>query len=596
MPQVSSDKSGQELLYPPRWGHAPSFPQIIPCRNPGKCVKCHDDEHMMDPSHAVSCIRCHKGNPESDEELAAHEGLISDPGNLKTVDTTCGKCHPDEAHRVKLSAMALAPRMINHTRFAFGAQKTPDPLHGTVDAATIKQIPDYSDSSNLGDDLLRRSCLRCHLHTRGSSRPGEHRGTGCSACHVPYPNSEDGKPRRHVIVRSTGVNACLKCHNANHVGADYAGLFEKDFERGFRSPFVRGHQAPTIYGAEQHRLLPDVHFRAGMECMDCHTIDEVHGTGKPAESPQNGVTISCRGCHVDANHPAVMKQEDGTLMLLRGKGRRIPVWKPDLIPHQITEHREKLRCSACHGAWSFQDYGLHLMLEERADYWKWSKTSAQNDPQVQELLRRNVGTYAELVPPQSGPLPDKPSDKWTLPVSLDWLTGEMRPGIWFRGFTARRWAGPPLGRDHTGRISVMRPMHQYVVSHVDKDDYLLVDREIPRTGAGHPALIFNPYVPHTITRAARNCHECHGNPKAIGLGEGQFRIKDQQFLPIWKPERKIPGHTVRWEALVDEKGKQLQFSSHPGAGPLDARTIKRLLNPSMRHRALWHKYLKSTAP
>ena len=44
-----------------------------------------------------------------------------------------------------------------------------------------------------------------------------------------------------------------------------------------------------------------------------------------------------------------------------------------------------------------QDYGLHLMLEERADYWKWSPTAAQNDPQVQELLHRNIGTEAELV-------------------------------------------------------------------------------------------------------------------------------------------------------------------------------------------------------
>ncbi len=550
----------------------------------------------MDPSHAVACVRCHRGKPDSDDEKTAHEGLIADPGDLTIVEETCGKCHPDEVRRVKVSAMALAPRMINHTRFAFGGQQTPEPVYGTVACPPIKQIPTFADSSNLGDDLLRRSCLRCHLYTKGSSRPGEHRGVGCSACHVPYPNSDDGKPGRHLILRSTGVNACLKCHNANHVGADYVGLFEKDFERGFRSPFVKGHQAPTIYGAEQHRLVSDVHFRAGMECMDCHTIDEVHGTGNLPDSPQNRVTVSCRSCHVDSNHPAVLKQENGQLMLLRGKGRVIPAWKPDVTPHQVPDHVKKLRCSACHAAWSFQDYGLHLMLEEWADYWKWSKTAGQNDPQVQELLRRNVGTYAELVPPKSGPVPDKPADQWELPVSHDWLTGEIQPGIWFRGLTARRWASPPLGRDHTGAVSIMRPMHQYVVSHVDKDDNLLVDRQIPRTGAGHPALIFNPYVPHTIAAAGRSCHECHGNPKAIGLGEGQFRIKDQRFFPIWKPENQIPGHTFRWEALVDEKGTPLQFSSHPGAGPLAPETVKKLLSPSLRHRLLWHKYLNRPSP
>ena len=85
--------------------------------------------------------------------------------------------------------MALAPRMINHTRFAFGGQKSPDPTHATMDVDGLKQVPHPADSANLGDDLLRRSCLRCHLHTKGSERWGEHRGLGCSACHVAYPNT-----------------------------------------------------------------------------------------------------------------------------------------------------------------------------------------------------------------------------------------------------------------------------------------------------------------------------------------------------------------------------------------------------------------------
>ena len=587
--------SAAEPSYPAWWGAAPETPQVVPCRTAGKCVECHESTASMDPSHAIACVQCHKGNPGTDDKAEAHKGLIPDPGDLRTVETTCGKCHPEEVRRVKTSPMALAPRMINHTRFSFGAQPTSESRYAAVAAEDLLQVPDPASSGNLGDDLLRRSCLRCHLYTNGSTRWGEHRGQGCSACHVLRPNSADGKPATHAVTRNGGITACLKCHNANHVGCDFVGLFEQDANRGFRSPVVNGKQAPRIYGSEQHRLSPDLHFKAGMQCMDCHSLDEVHGTGKVSRSPAAKVTISCEGCHVRGDHPAILKNSDGTMTLLRGQGRPVPPWKADAIPHSVREHREKLRCSACHAAWSFQDYGLHLMLEERADYWKWAPTAAQNDPQVQELLKRNVGTEAELVPPRDGPTPAKPMDDWEPPRTRDWLTGEDRPGAWFRGFTARMWERPPLGLDGSGRVSIMRPFYQYVVSHVDAKGNVILDRHVPITGGGFPGLIVNPYTPHTTARTGRPCHECHGNPKAAGLGEGMMGGAKPGFKPLWKPEQDVPGHTFLWGALVDEQGHPLQGSSHPGAGPLDAETVQKLLHPSDRHRALWHRFLEGTS-
>lgn len=590
IPSLPKEINPTMPLYPAWWGEAPRVETETRCKDAGTCASCHEANANMDTVHAIACTKCHKGDAESEDKEQAHAGLIRDPGDLKAVDKTCGQCHPEEARRVPRSAMALAPRMINHTRFAFGAQRTSGPCYSTVNAEGLRQIPHPSASASLGDDLLRRSCLRCHLHTRGSSRWGEHRGMGCSACHVPYPN--DGKRKHlHTLTRNVGMTACLKCHNSNHVGADYVGLFEKDSERGFRSPFVEGRQAPRLYGSEQHRLMGDVHFKAGMSCMDCHTLDEVHGTGDLPKSSENGVTVSCEACHVRGDHPAVLKTPEGKLTLLRGRGRTIPHYNSDSIPHKVSAHRERLRCSACHAAWSFQDYGLHLMFEERADYWKWANDAGQNDPQIQDLLRRNVGTYAELVQPADGSVPEKPEDKWESPATSDWLTGESRPGAWFRGYTERTWSKPPLGIDGRGRISIMRPMHQYVVSHVDADANVLVDRHVPVSGGGFPALLCNPYAPHTISSKGRPCQECHGNPKAAGLGEGMQGFEKPGFKPLWRPESKIPGYSFLWNALVDEKGNPLQYSSHPSAGPLDSQTVMKLLRPSDRHRAMWHKYL-----
>ncbi|MGC8603442.1 MAG: hypothetical protein ACP5VS_07130 [Desulfomonilaceae bacterium] len=612
------DAPALKPLYPKWWGEAPVKLGGFRCPNAGSCIKCHEKNQEMDQQHAFSCVTCHKGNAECSAKDCAHEGLIADPGDLDFVDQTCGKCHPKHAQNVKSSPMALAPKLINHTRYAFGAQETSSPMYGVRCLAGLKQIPipeqelsapaafsgenlQHSDLPknikpilrSLGDDLLRRSCLRCHLYTKGSSRAGEQRGKGCSACHTPYSNSDSNKPYAHTIVKSLGITPCLKCHNANHTGCDYVGLFEKDFNRGFRSPIVDGAQPPTIYGSEQHFLQSDIHYKAGMICSDCHTSDEIHGSGKQINSdlPQS---LSCESCHVNFNHPLIMKTTQGELVLKHRPDKKIPRQRLDIIPHRVAEHRKTLSCAACHAGWSFQDYGSHLMLDERAEYWMWSINSAYNDPQTQELLRKFVGDYAELVPRTDGIKPALAEKDWALPQTKDWLNGQIRPGAWFGGFTIRRWSGPPLGLDSRGKVTIMRPMRQYEISWVKADGTVVLDSVIPTTGAGKPALMMEPYSPHTIQKRGRQCHNCHGDPKAVGLGYATLGNKTFTVQPILSPERKKSGVSFRWDALLNEDGTPLQSSSYPGAGPLDPELFKKLLFPGFRFRSIWSQYLSGS--
>ena len=527
-------------------------------------MKCHPDNTEMEQHHAFPCTTCHNGNAQVADKDLAHEGLIPDPGNLDHVEQTCGECHPEHAHNVKISRMALAPKLVNHTRFSFGAQDTADAAFGVRGLSGLKEIPipklDYLISGdlaeapkqdkhsatamkhvfrNLGDDLLRRSCLRCHLYTKGSTRFGEHRGKGCSACHVPYSNSDSKKPYAHVISKSLGVTPCLKCHNSNHIGCDYVGLFEKDFNRGFRSPIVAGAQAPTIYGSEQHSLVSDTHFRAGMICSDCHTSAQIHGTG-PANNSEATPSLCCESCHVNFSHPLIFKNTNGEAVLKRRPDIKVPALRLDIIPHGVDQHRKLLTCVACHAAWSFQDYGFHLMLDERAEYWMWSINAAQNDPQIQDLLRKFVGDYAELIPPRDGIKPPLPEKDWTPPRTSDWLNGQSRAGAWFRGFTIRRWSDPPLGLNASGKVTVMRPMRQYVVSWVKADGTVVLDSVIPTTGSCKPALVMDPYSPHTIQEKGRQCHDCHGSPKAVGLGDALIGTQKFSVQPILSPEKGLP--------------------------------------------------------
>ncbi len=618
-PLSNAKPSGMSELYPEWWGEAPTLKPMIECKGSPKCVNCHADNARMDSLHAIACDNCHGGDIESGDKDKAHSGLITRPGELDTVDRTCGKCHAEVSKKVKMSAMALSPRMINQTLYAFGVKECSQPVFGTVNTEHVRIVPDPSEyfenttsssaqSSvqslelkqdkpelfrNLGADLLRRSCLRCHLNTRGSSRPGESRGAGCSACHVAYSNRADKKPTFHAIIRNVGVTACLKCHNSNHVGGDFVGLFEKDHNRGFRSPIVSGHQAPTIYGSEQHRLSSDSHFKASMTCVDCHTIGEIHGSGKPGSRFKKNVEISCSGCHVSGNHPSVVKDTSDNFMLTtRDASRRIPKWNPGTVSHKIRAHRENLNCSSCHAAWSFQDYGLHLMLDERNEYWKWSINSSQNDPQVQDLLRRYTGDFAQLIPPEGGRLPNLPEEAWQNPESFDWLSNTSRIGVWFRAWTLRRWSNPSLGLDSNGKVSILRPMNQYVISFVDIDDQTIIDSRIPTTGSGLPALIVNPYTPHTTTRVGRSCQDCHGSFKAAGLGEALKGIQDQKISPIIRIEEQVSDRVFRWDAFVDQNGNPTQFSLYDKpAGPLPSGIMKRLLNPSSRHRIEWFEQL-----
>ena len=580
---------GTKPIYPEWWGQQPVLSDTIEGKDLGSCIACHTEKEQMDPVHSFACTKCHKGDATTDSKEKAHNGLVSDPGDLRYAAQTCGQCHAQEVNNVSNSAMALTPRMINHTRFAFGSQSTSEPKFSVAANDNFELIPTFRESGSLGDDLLRRSCLRCHLRTSGSTRYGEHRGKGCSACHVPYPNNFDGK-HQHRIIKNLGINPCLKCHNSNHVGADFVGLYEKDYDRGFRSPFVHGKQPGHIYGMEQHPLQPDIHFQKGMTCMDCHLLEEIHGTGSSAFTSKNNVHITCDQCHVTGDHPGVFQTGD-EFILLRGN-RKIPKFSNKIIPHSVKNHKENVKCSACHAAWSFQDYGFHLMLEERADFWKWSTTASQNDPQIQAILKANIGTEAELIQPHSGFKPALPEEKWRLPAMYDWLSGEVSSGAWFRGFSQRTWSRPPLGKDAQNKVSIMRPMFQYVISHIDAEANVKLDSFIPITGSQFPALLFNPYSPHTIQKTGRACHECHQNPKAAGMGESMMSMDGRKIIPLWQPETKLSNTQFVWDAMIDQEGNPKQFSSHSGAGPLSKSTISLLMQPTDKFKVFWHYYLK----
>lgn len=203
-------------------------------------------------------------------------------------------------------------------------------------------------------------CLACHLResaTVANPSLGSNRAVGCVACHrgherifchaMAIRSSEKRFVERsyarvdsgfwekncdscHILscldchgtghaIRKPGISACQSCHKGYYTGWDYSG-------RAPREDNMRYQRGIAVNGETFLKMLPDVHYTAGMTCNACHTMASLAKGQKCAKG--------CRECHT-------------------------PSMKP--VEHRIRAHLEKLECYACHSAWAPQEYGTFFL-------------------------------------------------------------------------------------------------------------------------------------------------------------------------------------------------------------------------------------------
>ena len=139
-----------------------------------------------------------------------------------------------------------------------------------------------------------KNCNSCHLN-------------GCLDCHF------------EGAVSKPSVAVCQKCHNGYYTGWDYSG-------RAPREDSMRYQRGEVVNGVTFLKMLPDVHYRAGMTCGACHSMSSLT-EGKKASK-------GCRDCHKP---------------------------NPKVLEHKISAHMERLECYACHSAWAPQEYGTFFL-------------------------------------------------------------------------------------------------------------------------------------------------------------------------------------------------------------------------------------------
>lgn len=294
----------------------------------GGCYTCHQGIEQISSNHKMSCVRCHGGNRRASSLPKAHRGLVANPSSMENAPRFCGKCHESHVKKIGRSVMATAKRMINITRYGWGAQPADEMPHSLYPGEQEQPYPPSGDGHDV-DGFLKTKCLRCHLDAPGPHRPGDYRSTGCSACHMIYTNdgislSHDraiqalqekektqnrfarkfaskslsnrrGYPLLHKFTTAIPSVQCEHCHNNNGVGEEFEGLLAKP-ARPRSIPESISDEKPVLYGKEHKFLVPDIHREKGMHCIDCHISNELKPEVEP-EGMRSAVQIRCKDCH-----------------------------------------------------------------------------------------------------------------------------------------------------------------------------------------------------------------------------------------------------------------------------------------------------------
>lgn len=425
------------------------------------CIQCHANRSTgFTAGHAFAandCTICHAGNDEDVTQDGSHAEMTGFPGDLGNAAKACGGCHARNVESVGRSLMHSGQGIVDVTR------RLVDGHSG--DAGTVNF---QSLGHGVADSMLRKLCASCHLgqpKTEHQHDVMRDRGGGCLACHInDYP--EDVHP---ALTTKISDARCFGCHaRSGRISLSYAGLAESETGTLRLSD-----------GRHVERRPADIHYQAGMGCVDCHTGVGLMGGIEGALHQGDAVDISCTDCHIRNDQAVSTKngtalehvevRPDGSWLHTKTTGRVLNIPYLDPANHAGDDH-ERLECSTCHSQWAPQCFGCHMEYDSDGSQW-------------------------------------------------DHVDRQVTPGRWREERSNIRNDLGSLGVSENGQIALFVPGMVMTVDHPDWTDQKFVR-------------VFAPLSPHT-TGASRSCKSCHRSSVALGLGQGELveRNGDVHFEP-----------------------------------------------------------------
>jgi len=499
---------------------------VLENKNQESCLQCHQNTTGYSQYHnpkLIGCVSCHLGDTKSINKEEAHKGIILIPGNLVDAEATCGKCHPNELHKIKNSLMTTNSGLVAVDKYIFGEADSPDYHY---------HIKDIKNSA--ADKHIRDLCANCHLGTE-KKEFGEitqmSRGGGCNACHLNYSKeakmalasyiSSDKKelpkfhPSTDVFVTNTH---CFGCHSrSSRISTNYEGWQETLLNV---DSLANKNEFRILEGNRVYKYIEeDVHHTKGMLCIDCHSSHEVMGDGKQYAHEEQAVKLQCSDCHFKEKpttipydsldqesllvflhrdyshsdkqiivakkdkHPLVNTFVDslGNAFLIGKKDRRLHSLKPQSEVCSRDKAHQELSCSSCHSTWTSRCIGCHTGFDK-------------NEPRAFDLLDKKYGKgqWKEYVAEFSSSLP-------TMGVRESKTEKKIEPAI-------------------PGMILT-----------IDKGSY--AGKEVGTDVSFHR--LYAPNSPHTTSKKVRDCKSCHTNSAAIGYGNGELKYTIKKGIGKW---------------------------------------------------------------
>ncbi|MBI2889554.1 MAG: hypothetical protein HYY13_02100 [Nitrospirae bacterium] len=534
--------------------------------------------------------------PTPDSRAKHHPPIVRNPSDLRLAPLACGPCHPQNVEGILHSPHATTVGQIRVILRSFVGDEIelprltlddvkrmkPSDLVGANSGASesgpmrigpyeprVRRVGTDSDPSaseplplrlQMGFDLIRKACITCHLgsENRSASTPeGNFRSSGCAACHVPY--ATDGRrqtadnamqsatspgPTRHQMTVKIPVSQCETCHNGSRKATSYRGLFPAD---GLFTPTdVR---AVSLHGGTYESVAPDVHYTAGMVCIDCHTESELMRSGPDKILMEDHTTITCEACHVASaspsghvgtdSHPSelrITRSGDQPILHRRLDNQPLPI--PQLSAFSIqhsalepqssslahtTSHLDKVECVACHTQWTARCYlGCHMEYDER----------------------------------KSAP---------------DLQTGQRSPGAWtLTPMNAPTGRNYPVFGKRRDKLALFVPSSQVLYTVTSSSGRRLLDRQplmiaihdtpspptphLPTHDYRLPNFSMNPSSPHTVGRQGVTCDYCHGpgGPCTASAGRATRVRRGIERCGPGGPCTRAPGESMDSEPLQRE--------------------------------------------
>jgi len=580
------------------------------------CIEC----HAGDPE-VKTIAGAHIANPgpldirnASRDELAA---IVADyrrfinPSDPVSAPVTCGTkgsdgCHQAIVDSVSLSVHSTAVGLLNPQRHDLGLAPARTPVVGVVargdlTALAVPAVP-TATASNLGafqELAFAKDCTGCHLSVYGAvgqGRPQNRFASGCAACHMVYAEdglggsadptlnkSEPGHPVAHQLTNQIPDRQCEYCHfRSLRIGPQYRGLRELtalDVELGL--PDAKRNEAP-LHGYPAGFYIedddaktagdftpPDVHYKGGLACVDCHVGQDVHGDGHLQPSMAKETGIECSDCHGTferaAGDTAGVFTTTGGAKLARlrreADGRVLMKGALDGVDHPVTQLVElerniavdqahdtgnhgDLECYACHTAWMQSFY----LVERTLDLREMSASPIDGKMTAGRVTERNVAVTLDAL--LLGENPDGKIGTFMAKNELLTVIAPCDPRL------------EPVGCESTPEQPIFGKK--------------IIDRALAPAADGKLPLTFVPAFAHTVASKAnvRACETCHprrfeadlSRPRAVfGYGRGILAT--------------LTGTTATADVsrIVGENGAAVVPFGVPGTGPVPLRKIQRAL-------------------